>query len=222
MGRGGKGGLSANDILFGDGVPIRDRRVLVDAPSDRRAKRAAKAVLWNSDGEDPLTDLTDTIANLYHWSDRYNVHTEAALRRAQDYHDADVAEEGPPACRVEPYESIGGAVAPSCPDAAPNEHRADLAARAIADCADPGDPFTTLADTFSDLIHFADRYGVDFDLAAQRGYDAYAGDRADDPPVERAGFRDDGPALDENGACSECGYAPARCRCPGRHEPFAR
>jgi hypothetical protein len=221
MGR-GDGAESANDILFGGGVQPRGREV-EEAYSDVRAKRAEEAILWNSDGEDPSTDLADAIGNLHHWADRYGVNFDAAAARAHDYHATDIEEVTPPACRVEPYAQRGSTSGPFPEDKHISEHRADLSQKAIELCSDEAenDPETDLADVLSDFRHFADRYGLDFEDALERGGRIYDGDVFEEGRVGLAKFKGPAPDLDDKGNCSECGKDPAHCRCETRVNPPA-
>lgn len=182
MGRGGHGAESADDILYGAGVKSRTA-AYEEAVSDRLAKRAADAVLYNSSGDAPDTDLVDTLANLRHWAERYDIPFELALEGAQGYYEADL-EESPRACRVDPYECIGshGSTRPD-DESKMNEERADHAQQAVDRLADPGEREVQLQDTLASLMHFADRYGLDWQEMVERSWRTYQGDIEDSPPV---------------------------------------
>lgn len=79
-----------------------------------------------------------------------------------------------------------------------NEDRADIAMRIIDQFSDrnyacPGELVDGLrldiTDTIANLLHLADRYGLDHDDLINKSLDSYTGDMEDGPPVKSIGER---------------------------------
>lgn len=78
--------------------------------------------------------------------------------------------------------------------AMPNESRADRAEHALAVSTDCQDPFTDLSDALANLMHFADRAGLDFSAVVEHARRAYAGDMEDGPRAVRSADAERFPA----------------------------
>lgn len=77
-----------------------------------------------------------------------------------------------------------------------NEDRADMAMRIIDQFSDknytvPGEVSDGLrldiTDTIANLLHLADRFGLDHDDLIDKSLDSYTGDMEDGPPVKSIG-----------------------------------
>src|SRR4051812_25993596 len=70
-----------------------------------------------------------------------------------------------------------------------NESRADRGEHALAVSSDCQDAFTDLSDALANLMHFADRAGLDFSAVVNHARVAYAGDMEDGPRAARNAAR---------------------------------
>lgn len=178
----GRGESSSATILFGKPGPRRRRDNDAELINERRADRGFRVLYFMASfSDDAETAVADAVADLRHFAHHHGHDWEEALSAAETSFASSVDDERPTAMRQDPPE----------PGTTPNfytdneqqcrrlPHRKLMSLKGVKMAEEVYPELSerdAVAEALADLHHLAERYGVDWDEAVQKGQRYFAGD----------------------------------------------